>query len=503
MIRRRGQIVLVSAAVLVALVVPSYSQAAAAPPNPSATTSVEPLTILQAGFTVFTKLKECLKNINVGQRCLASDGDNIRSILKEVRQLAAQVDAHHKEVTARLVLLQRTLDTSVLDGYVNDLRPVALNGRKALKSWERISVCMEQSVALKKTCQGVDGTAKRIKVAVAEWKRELIAQANLTPDNVEVTGAEFTGTEDRNGENGLAFAAWILNKRLQDEQGGVTSADQLASKVAPVVTRQLAAGNNFFVDYYVDALNTYGFIKPLAEGLKNRPLVARSLQRRIKEEMYGTAEYSVVSSSKRMLLPRLHTGEILYRGAPDDKAHIVANHALGTTFYPLRYSGVVKLASAMNLYGKTSSLQASNPDSFPEHRWYSVEQNIHRSEVCPRTTTWCSSHSNLYPHWYWVSQLGRKRDLTRIVGVKPLDSKPVWNGAWYTNPYGVNGINFRNEFNHFITGPAVFDWEVRRMGRDIPYRTWDVGPGAWVKEHSGTANRKTLENVPYLMGGPR
>jgi hypothetical protein len=274
-------------------------------------------------------------------------------------------------------------------------------------------------------------------------------------------------------------------------------------KRVPVVTRQLAASQNFFIDYYVDVLDTYGFIKPLAEGLKKRPHVAQSIQRRVKEEIYGTGTFSVATTAKRMSLPRLETGEILYRGAPSDKAHIVADHALGNPFYPMRYSSVVKLASAMNAYGRTSSLVTSNPDSFPSKGWYSVVQNIHRPEVCPRTTTWCWVPSNLYRNPYFVSQLARTGGMTRHVGVRPLDAEPGWNSDWYDNPYGVQGINFRTEFDHFITGPAVFDWDVRRMGRDSPYRTWDVGPGAWVKEHLGTANRKTLGKVPYLMGGPR
>lgn len=506
MIRRRGHIILVSTAVLVALVVPAYSQAATASPNPSANASVSPLSILESGWTAFGMYQECLANIEAGQDCLASDSDNIRAILKEVRDLSAKIDEHHKEVTARLMLLQETLDTAVLDDYINDLRPEALNGRKALKAWERISVCMEQSVLKRKTCQAVNGKPARIKAAVSGWKQEMVRQANLTSGNVELVAAHFTGTEDRSGENSLAFAAWLLNKRLQDGQAGIAEdfhPEQLAMKRVPVVTRQLAASQNFFIDYYVDVLDTYGFIKPLAEGLKKRPHVAQSIQRRVKEEIYGTGTFSVATTAKRMSLPRLETGEILYRGAPSDKAHIVADHALGSPFYPMRYSSVVKLASAMNAYGRTSSLVTSNPDSFPSKGWYSVVQNIHRPEVCPRTTTWCSVPSNLYRNPYFVSQLARTGGMTRHVGVRPLDAEPGWNSDWYDNPYGVQGINFRTEFDHFITGPAVFDWDVRRMGRDSPYRTWDVGPGAWVKEHLGTANRKTLGKVPYLMGGPR
>ena len=497
---RRGRVIVGATAVLVALVVPIGSAAADDPPNPSARAAAAPLAILKTGFDAFSKFKTCLKNIDVGQPCLASDSDNIRAILKEVRQLSAQIEQHHKETTARLQLLQRTLDTTVLDGYISALRPEALNGRKALKAWERIAVCMEQSALKRTTCQGVSGGVKSVKAAVTGWKQELITQADLTSSNVELTGAEFTGTEDRGGENGLAYAAWLLNKRLQDEQAEANPA-QLNAKTAPVVTRQLAASQNFFVDYYVDVLDAYGFIKPLSEGLKNKPTVAQSLQRRVQEEIYGTGEYSVASTAKRMLLPRLNKGEILYRGAPDSKAHIVANHALETEFFPIRYSGVVKLANAMNSYGRTSALQASNPDSFPDHKWYSILQNIHRVKVCPREPAPRSARSITPAECnYMVNQLARSGGDVRYVGARPVDSKPTWNSSWYERPVGVHGINFRTEFNHFVTGPAEWHWDVRRM--EYPFY-FEVGPGAWVEEHRGAGNRKTLGKVPYLMGGPR
>ena len=502
LMKRRAGKLIAAAGVLTALVIPASSLAAASQPNPSATKSVEPLTIIKAGYDAFSKFKTCLKNIDAGQPCLASDSDNIRAILKEVRQLSAQIEQHQKETRARLQLLQQTLDTTVLDEYINDLRPEALNGRKALKAWERISVCMEQSVLKQKTCVGVNGQVKNIKGAVAGWKQELITQADLTSDNVEVVGAHFTGTEDRGGENGLAYSAWILNKRLQDNQAGVTNPTQLNSKTAPVVTRQLAAAQNFFIDYYVDVLDTYGFIKPLAEGLKNRPTVAQGLQRRVQTEIYGTGLYSVATTAKRMSLPRLQTGQILYRGAPEDKAWIVADYFTANPYTPLQPSGVVKLANAINSYGKVSSLRASNPDSFPDHGWYSAQHRVAHPTVCPRTTSWCSSYRNLYRNEYQVTQLMRSGGVWRPIGVRPVDSRPAWNSSWYEKPYGAMGINFKTEFNHFVTGAAEFHWNVRSMGSDSPYRTWDVGPGAWVIEHRGSANRHPLEKVPHLMRAP-
>ncbi|MFM9043742.1 MAG: hypothetical protein ACKOPI_06360, partial [bacterium] len=336
--RRTGKLI-AAAVLLTALVAPASVSAAAETPNPSARASVDPLDIIKAGYETFGTVKNCLRNMNLGRPCLASDGDNIREILKEVRQLSDQIEANQKETTARLQLLQRTLDTALLDQYINDLRPEALNGRKALKAWERISVCMEQSALKRKTCRAIDGSVKAIKPAVAAWRQELITQANFASDNVELVASYFTGTPDREGENGLAYSAWILNKRLQDVQAGVTDASQLNSKTVPVVTRQLAQAQNFFIDYYVDVLNTYGFIKPLAEGMKNRARVARNLQSRVQTEIYGTDQYSVATVAKRLDLPRLETGQILYRGAPDNKAWVVADYGWRTPFTPLRPDG--------------------------------------------------------------------------------------------------------------------------------------------------------------------
>ena len=108
--KRRAGTLLAAAGVLTALVVPASSPAAMEKSSPSATVAVEPGSILSAGYEAFNKVKTCLKNIEVGQPCGASDSDNIRAILKEVRQLSAQIEVHQKETRARLQLLQQTLD---------------------------------------------------------------------------------------------------------------------------------------------------------------------------------------------------------------------------------------------------------------------------------------------------------------------------------------------------------------------------------------------------------
>ncbi|MFM9043699.1 MAG: hypothetical protein ACKOPI_06130 [bacterium] len=67
----------------------------------------------------------------------------------------------------------------------------------------------------------------------------------------------------------------------------------------------------------------------------------------------------------------------------------------------------------------------------------------------------------------------------------------------------MDDINFKDEFNHFVTGAAEFHWDVRFMGKYSPI-FWErqVGPGAWVIEHSGLANRVELPKVPFLMRAP-
>ena len=463
------------------------------------------MTLLKAGWTAFGTYKTCLKNIDVGRPCLSSDADNIRAILKEVQDLSAKVDANHKEVVARLHVLQRSIDTTTLDGYVSSLRPEALNGRKALMAWERLAICMKRATKKLKTCPAPGGAWKKLKPAVAEWKRDLITQADLTSANVEVTRAEFTGTADRNGENGLAFSAWILNKRVQDAQAGVTDAGQLASKTAPVITRQLERATNFFIDYYEEVLQTYGFIKPLAEGLKGRPKVAQNLQRRVLEEIYGKGEYSAARVTKRMRLPRLAPRQLLYLKPSGAKALIVADAPIKQgTLSLLTPEGVFQLGRALNAYGKAESLRATNPGSFPYEGWYSAHTRIATPKVCPRNTTWCSSYSNLYRNEYTVNQLMRSGGLFREVGMRPLNARPGWNSAWSQPDFGVMGINFRREYDHFVTGPAEYDWDIREWGGNgTIYYTRKSGPGAWVKIHHGKGNFIYLTSIPYLMGGPR
>ncbi len=80
--------------------------------------AVTPTDAFKYGYAAFTKYKTCMANIDVGQPCLASDSNNIREILKDVKALRAEIAVNHRAVTTQMTLLQRTLDTKVRNDYV-------------------------------------------------------------------------------------------------------------------------------------------------------------------------------------------------------------------------------------------------------------------------------------------------------------------------------------------------------------------------------------------------
>ncbi len=81
------------------------------------------------------------------------------------------------------------------------------------------------------------------------------------------------------------------------------------------------------------------------------------------------------------------------------------------------------------------------------------------------------------------------------------NARPTWDAQYERKAYGTNGVDFKTDFAHFVTGPATFDWKVSSYQPSSIGITYKVGPGAWVNEsrvQPGTLVR--LGSVPPMMG---
>ena len=67
---------------------------------------------------------------------------------------------------------------------------------------------------------------------------------------------------------------------------------------------------------------------------------------------------------------------------------------------------------------------------------------------------------------------------------------------------GTNGVDFRADFNHFVAGPATFDWDIATYQPTNIGITHKVGPGAWVTpSRQYTSGSVTiLKTLPPMMG---
>ena len=498
--------VLALAMVFSALVLPATSFAAER--NPPAKAAISPIAVIKFGFDVYGKVNACLKNIDVKQPCLASDAQNIRTILTEVRALSSLITENQKRTENRLEQLQTTLYYQNLRNYIDELKPLEKNAKKALLHWKRISECMANALEKKETCTGANGHPSPIKAAVSELKVAFINQAkDAGGDDPETEVAHFAGSRIDDGKNGLAFSAWIVNKNRQDSEA--VANDQIGKETSPVVTHQLAVAQNFIIEYYAELLQAYGFIKPLAAAMTGDKSRAIDLQRRVQEEVYDAKEpYSVAAMAKKMSLPKLEKGQILVRST----SNVLRSALFYNTKTPrsgetkLNYGAIAELGRWLNLYAPVSKLRESNPDSFPaDHGWYGIEHAVTRPLVNP----YSQSGKNLLTTSYYVNRLSRTSKGTlagHFYGVRPVDEKPIYPSGTIPDPAGVTPrTNFEDEFNHFITGPAEFKWDV------LPTKTLicgefcfeqirSAGTGAWVKPLAGT---NALKGVLRVVDTPR
>ena len=83
------------------------------------------------------------------------------------------------------------------------------------------------------------------------------------------------------------------------------------------------------------------------------------------------------------------------------------------------------------------------------------------------------------------------------------DKKPTFNSSVYSKTAkGTNGVNFKTDFEDFVTGAAEFRWREKTFYSGRHQIAYTVGPGAWVQVRpaSDLSGRMDLDRVPAMMG---
>lgn len=463
--------------------------------------------VFKRGYEAYSKYNACMKNIDAGQPCLASDSANIRQILKDVKALRAEIQANQKAVEAQVNRLQATLDNKVRNDLVTLLNPVTLNMSSALAAYQGLSTCASNRAAGKATCPGIGGkTEVAVTKGIADHQAVLLQKVGLMSDDIRSTTAVYTGTALGGDNSGLLAADWDMHKHVQENDAGVTDTATLSALTVPVLTPSLANATTKFATTYDDYLESYGMLKPFVAGLKGQDAVAEDMQADVLDVVYGTNPFSVASRTAQFTLPHLQPSEIAFvRETQKGKQALIvspyptAGNRAGARI--LTPETMFDLGRAVDAYGTYSVFQEKRPAAFPANGWYPVQVRTHYVEVCPRTGTWCPSANDEF----WVHQLARSTDpkTTRAITVrmKLTNAKPTWDTKYEKTAYGTNGVNFKKEFEHFIKGPAVFDWAVATYSPRNIGVYYKVGPGAWVTKWTVPVGAAILlPSVPAMMG---
>lgn len=467
------------------------------------------LDLLKFGYDAYLTYSDCLGNLEMGKECLARDSDNIRDVLKQLGELRVDIQAKHDAVMARLALLQSESDQQSLQTYVQALQPLDAHAVDAMRAWEALSACLLAQNAGKRTCSqftGIETPDQPIADATRLTRLYLLDEVKRMSEasSLKVYASNFTGTAANRGHNGLAYRAWVLNRRHQDAQAG----GDPAVHQTQILTPELATTTNAYLAYYQDLFIMYGFLKPLAQGLKGDSDRAGIAQTTVQTVVYGTDRYTINGAVDHFRLPTLSAGQliVLSKGLTSGwRIHTgIAPRAVSGAWRNLTADALFEVGRRFESAGyRVSKLRAAQPSAFPAAGGlFAVDRTIWRDEVCPRDVNGFICPGDATARWRWVNTLRPTGDAyVRTVRMSLTDTKPTWNPAYEKSVYyGAKG-NFKDSFESVVTGPATYDWEV--ISVPTSFGTSKVGPGMYVT----TVNRspdlvKDLVTIPPVMTNP-
>lgn len=333
--------------------------------------------IASVAFGAYNKLNACLENRKVGQPCVASDSDNIRETLKQIKELRSVIDRNQKELLGEFDSIRQTLLEREWTSFSKELISMVNNTVAAGYAYEALALCATSTEA---TCRPYIGEANappiEISEAIRKTKGYMKEKVELLPIDLPTTVTKFTGSASFRYRDGLAEAIWRYHKSVQDRDAGVTALAVKEAGTVPVLTPKLVNEHNADITYWVDAFSKYTFFRVMRDGLDGDQ---DAMERRQAEANVYVANAvsrdSVYGAGARYILPSLpSTGVVLVDWADASKQEMKAwvltdAFARGTGIRRLGANDVDDLVRIASTYAPFSTF-AKVSGAMPQGGWY-------------------------------------------------------------------------------------------------------------------------------------
>lgn len=455
-------------------------------------------TVVSSGFDAYKFIKSCIKNKELGLACNASDGDNIRRTLQEVRELRDQIMTNQSQVMGEFDSMRSKINNNNIKESAIQLQSMIVNVDAAEKAYEALALC---AVATTDECVPYDGSSNAqplpIDEAVQATQAYFIEKAANMPQDILLTASWFTGTEGRPND-GLAAAIWVYNKGIQDSQAGITDTKMKDAMTVPVVSAAIATKTNRDLKYWTEFYSKYAFFIVMYRGLNGNESLANRAQNEVNNVIADSEKRSsVLGAANAYAFPQMNeTGMVLYA---DDKAWIVepGQSTLGAGRRALVADDLVKISTVISSYAPVESFAASVTSAMPADRWYAVKTPVKRVRY-----DWYQNY--IYPkvnnyEATWLSGDVQQGDSSGVcpTKVRPVNtaiSRPsnVLNSTIKRS--GASGDRWIVQFRPAVDPDNLFvkTWEQFAKDRPIEY-AWKTEPiflegigsslmgwGAWV-----------------------
>lgn len=470
---------------------------------PATELPISPSDALEKAFdfakTAYDTYQDCMANIEVGQPCLNSDGDNIRAALQELGIIQRKMESNQDELLERLGELDVSLNESRVESYLRDLRAVELDGTLAMRAWAALSDCVVAKSRTSAECTSFldDGRTRTVPVAtgIAENTQTFLFYADQLPRDLASTIATYTGTRGSGDRYSLSYALWRLAKVRLDTDADVRSSAIRKSQFTPFVTPKMAKDVNEYLDYYLDVFSLYGNV------LETRALLMRDEAQKagdsakaasyqleadrigasIDRRILSTSADSVNGIKEVYHLTSLSPGDIMMANASGTGVIIYAGDRTLAGDRVMRSSDVSILGQGLKNFGTYSKLAAAQPSAFPSDNWYEVTASVMKLSCLETGAKGAYLDYTAIANVPQPFLVERKIPIdTEKVRMKLLDAKPDWNDKYAYSKGCVNRnygilppmILFGASLESNVRWPATFDWKVF----DFPgYRPWGYG----------------------------
>ena len=474
--------------------------------------------VISGAYEAFGALSECLANQEIGEPCLASESDNIRKTLVEVRELRAAIDRNQEQMLAELDSIRQLIRDQNIRSLSAQLRPMVTNVELAHKAYEALAECAVSTTGTCRPFIGRDGDPPTdTATAISKTRDYLLEKAANLPADLPVTASWFTGMNPR-FDDGLAEAIWVYNKGKQDIALGVTDTAVKNARTVPVLTGTLSTETNQDLGYWADLYSQYAFFAVMYAGFTGGDRVAERRQAEADSRIGATNNrVSVLGTAAYYALPTLPaTGIVL---ADAGKAWLVTD-APGVG-RPLEPNDLIDMRRIVGTYTPWNSFIKA-PRVLPPDQWYVVNTPVEKT-VYPELVV--LQYSMQFPaaeftnlNVAWLADPARTTDRCPS-RVRPTNTPPRLNaqavlipprrlnawGEWETIPEFTPRDRLTKTWVQLAEGrPIEYAWDSRTVrgldtggtfGTELGWGAWisciDVGPGSYVQ----------LANVPGVMTG--